>query len=78
MYNSKNQKVSDTEAKINDILKTGSIINVIEYVGTLTDEMILQDIPEMPQFIVKYLSADDNRKMLMQQSIKQYKDIKNI
>lgn len=78
MYNRKKQKVSDTEARINEILKTGTIMNVIEYVGTLTDEIILKDIPDMPQFIVRYLSANDNEKMVMQQSIKQYKDIKNI
>ena len=78
MYNRKNQQVSDTEARINEILKTGTIMDAIEYVGTLTDEIILNDIPEMPQFIVRYLSANDNEKMVMQQSIKQYKDIKNI
>lgn len=78
MYNRKNQQVSDTEARINEILKTGTIMDAIEYVGTLTDEIILKDIPEMPQFIVRYLSANDNEKMVMQQSIKQYKDIKNI
>lgn len=78
MYNRKNQQISDTEARINEILKTGTIMDVIEYVGTLTDEIILRDIPEMPQFIVRYLSANDNEKMVMQQSIKQYKDIKNI
>ncbi len=78
MYNRKNQQISDTEAGINEILKTGTIMDVIEYVGTLTDEIILKDIPEMPQFIVRYLSANDNEKMVMQQSIKQYKDIKNI
>lgn len=78
MYNRKNQQISDTEARINEILKTGTIMNAIEYVGTLTDEIILKDIPEMPQFIVRYLSANDNEKMVMQQSIKQYKDIKNI
>ena len=78
MYNRKNQQISDTEARINEILKTGTIMDAIEYVGTLTDEIILKDIPEMPQFIVRYLSANDNEKMVMQQSIKQYKDIKNI
>ena len=78
MYNRKNQQVSDIEARINEILKTGTIMDAIEYVGTLTDEIILKDIPEMPQFIVRYLSANDNEKMVMQQSIKQYKDIKNI
>lgn len=78
MYNRKNQQVSDTEGRINEILKTGTIMDAIEYVGTLTDEIILKDIPEMPQFIVRYLSANDNEKMVMQQSIKQYKDIKNI
>ena len=78
MYNRKNQQISDTEARINEILKTGTIMDAIEYVGTLTDEIILKDIPEMPQFIVRYLSANDNEKMVMQQSIKQYEDIKKI
>ena len=78
MYNCKKQYLSETEAKINEILKTGSIMNVIEYVGTLTDEIILKDIPQMPQFIVRYLKADENEKAAIQQSIKRYDDIKNI
>lgn len=53
-------------------------MDAIEYVGTLTDEIILKDIPQMPQFIVRYLKANDNEKAVMQQSIKRYDDIKNM
>jgi len=78
MNNCPKQHLSETEARINEILKNGTIMDVIEYVGTLTDEIILKDIPQMPQFIVRYLKANDNEKAVMQQSIKRYDDIKNM
>ena len=78
MHNCPNQHLSETEARINEILKKGTIMDAIEYVGTLTDEIILKDIPQMPQFIVRYLKANDNEKAVMQQSIKRYDDIKNM
>lgn len=78
MNNCPKQHLSETEARINEILKNGTIMDVIEYVGTLTDEIILKDIPQMPQFIVRYLKASDNEKAVMQQSIKRYDDIKNM
>lgn len=76
MYNRKKQKASDTESRINEILKTGTIMDVIEYVGTLTDEIILKDIPQMPQFIVGYLKADLASKQKLDNNVNTYSDIK--
>lgn len=77
MHNYK-ENVSDVEKKINEILKTETIMDVIEYVGTLTDEIILKYIPDMPRFIVEYLNADLSEKHNIDNNIRTYTDIKNM
>lgn len=77
MHNNK-ENVSDVEKKINEILKTETIMDVIEYVGTLTDEIILKYIPDMPRFIVEYLNADLSEKHNIDNNIRTYTDIKNM
>lgn len=78
MHNHNEKQISKTEEEIDRILQNGTIMDVIQYVGSLSDEIILKDVPEVPQFIVRYLNADDNVKKIMQQQIKEYKDIKNL
>lgn len=57
---------NNTEIEVDHILQTGTIMDVIEYVSTLSDEIILKDIPKMPQFIVKYVGANEQEKIDMQ------------
>ena len=70
-------KCNETEQRIDEILKNGGLMDVIEYVGTLTDEVILNDIPDMPHFIVKYLNSDDDKRKKLKADIRCYNDIKN-
>lgn len=69
---------NNTEIEVDHILQTGTIMDVIEYVSTLSDEIILKDIPKMPQFIVKYVGTNEQEKIDMQKSIKRYNDIRNM
>lgn len=48
---------------------------MINYVGTLSNDTILKDIPVIPQFIVKYLNSDAANKEYMNNNIHSYYDI---
>lgn len=49
--------ISETEKAINNILNNGTIDELVSYVNTLTDDIILKDIPDIPKFIVKYFNC---------------------
>lgn len=70
--------ISETEKAINNILNSGTIDELVSYVNTLTDDIILKDIPDIPKFIVKYFNANENEQMQLSLAVKCYKDISNI
>lgn len=45
---------------------------------TLSDETILKEVPELPQFMVRYLKANELDKQAMKLRVKSYQDIVNI
>jgi 2-polyprenyl-3-methyl-5-hydroxy-6-metoxy-1,4-benzoquinol methylase len=77
VYGNKNN-ISQTEQEINNILKNGTIEELINYVNTLNDDIILKDIPNIPKFIVKYLNSDTTQQQQLNISVKQYQDISKI
>ena len=70
--------ISETEQPINNILNNGTIDELVSYVNTLTDDIILKDIPDIPKFIVKYFNANENEQMQLSLAVKCYKDISNV
>ena len=70
--------ISETEKAINNILNNGTIDELVSYVNTLTDDVILKDIPDIPKFIVKYFNANENEQMQLSLAVKCYKDISNV
>lgn len=70
--------ISETEKAINNILNNGTIDELVSYVNTLTDDIILKDIPDIPKFIVKYFNANENEQMQLSLAVKCYKDISNV
>ena len=77
LINNKNN-ISETEKAINNILNNGTIDELVSYVNTLTDDIILKDIPDIPKFIVKYFNANENEQMQLSLAVKCYKDISNV
>ncbi len=70
--------ISETEKAINNILNNGTIDELVSYVNTLTDDIILKDIPDIPKFIVKYFNANENEQMQLSLAVKCYKDISTV
>ena len=70
--------ISETEKAINNILNNGTIDELVSYVNTLTDDIILKDIPDIPKFIVKYFNANENEQIQLSLAVKCYKDISNV
>ncbi len=64
-----------TITAINNILQSKSILDMINYVDTLSNDTILKDIPVMPQFIIRYLNSDEAQKNYMNNNIHSYNDI---
>lgn len=78
LNNGSNQILSETEKKINSILENDSFEALIDYVNTLSDEIILRDIPNIPKFIVKYINSGYDEQLNLINTIKNYKDIAKI
>ena len=70
--------ISETEQNINNLLKQGTIEDLVNYINTLTDDIILKNIPDIPKFIVKYLNADIDEQLQLNNKVKCYKDIAKI
>ena len=70
--------ISETEKAINNILNNGTIDELVSYVNTLTDDIILKDTPDIPKFIVKYFNANENEQMQLSLAVKCYKDISTV
>jgi 2-polyprenyl-3-methyl-5-hydroxy-6-metoxy-1,4-benzoquinol methylase len=70
--------ISETEQNINNLLKQGTIEDLVNYINTLTDDIILKNIPDIPKFIVKYLNADIDEQLQLSNKVKCYKDIAKI
>lgn len=64
-----------TITAINNILQSKNILDMINYVDTLSNDTILKDIPVMPQFIIRYLNSDEAQKNYMNNNIHSYNDI---
>lgn len=69
------KSANPTILAINSILQSKGILDMINYVGTLSNDTILKDIPVIPQFIVKYLNSDAANKEYMNNNIHSYYDI---
>lgn len=67
--------ISATEQAVNNILKNGTFDELINYVNTLTDDIILNDIPDIPKFIVKYLNSAPEIQDEIAMCVSEYKDI---
>lgn len=68
-------KINKIEAEVNNILNNSGIMGMIQYVNTLSNDEILNNIPEAPQFIVKYLQSDEQRKKNLEINTKNYQDM---
>ena len=62
--------ISETEQNINNLLKQGTIEDLVNYINTLTDDIILKNIPDIPKFIDEQLQLNNK--------VKCYKDIAKI
>ena len=81
LYNTltnKENSVSQIEQNTNNLLKHGTIEELVNYINTLTDDIILKNIPDIPKFIVKYLNADIDEQLQLSNKVKCYKDIAKI
>lgn len=81
LYNTltnKENSVSQIEQNTNNLLKHGTIEDLVNYINTLTDDIILKNIPDIPKFIVKYLNADIDEQLQLNNKVKCYKDIAKI
>ena len=81
LYNTltnKENSVSQIEQNTNNLLKYGTIEDLVNYINTLTDDIILKNIPDIPKFIVKYLNADIDEQLQLSNKVKCYKDIAKI
>lgn len=81
LYNTltnKENSVSQIEQNTNNLLKQGTIEDLVNYINTLTDDIILKNIPDIPKFIVKYLNADIDEQLQLSNKVKCYKDIAKI
>ena len=67
--------ISATEQAVNNILKNGTFDELVNYVNTLTDDIILKDIPDIPKFIVKYLNSAPEIQDEIAMCVSEYKDI---
>uniref|UniRef100_UPI0040285436 hypothetical protein n=1 Tax=Lachnospira sp. TaxID=2049031 RepID=UPI0040285436 len=67
--------ISATEQAVNNILKNGTFDELINYVNTLTDDIILNDIPDIPKFIVKYINSTPEIQDEIAMCVSEYKDI---
>ena len=70
--------LNQTQKEINAILQEGTVEHLISYMDTLSDETILKEVPELPQFMVRYLKANELDKQAMKLRVKSYQDIVNI
>lgn len=50
-------KLNEVECKVNEVIDKYGIKGMIEYVSSLSNDSILNNIPAVPQFIVRYLKA---------------------
>ena len=62
-------------SKIQVIDKYG-IKGMIEYVSSLSNDSILNNIPAVPQFIVRYLKSSEKEKRIIENQVTSYQDIK--
>ena len=49
---------------------------MIEYVSSLSNDSILNNIPAVPQFIVRYLKSSEKEKRIIENQVTSYQDIK--
>lgn len=63
---------------INEILHSKNILGMINYVNTLSNDTILNNIPAIPQFIIMYLNSSDEQKQYIDKNIHSYNDIISI
>ena len=52
------------------------IKGMIEYVSSLSNDSILNNIPAVPQFIVRYLKSSEKEKRIIENQVTSYQDIK--
>ena len=70
--------ISDNLKTVNNILKNDTIEEMINYVSTLPDDVILNEMPCIPQFIVKYLNSDKTEQCRLNNIVNNYSEITNL
>ena len=69
-------KLNEVECKVNEVIDKYGIKGMIEYVSSLSNDSILNNIPAVPQFIVRYLKSSEKEKRIIENQVTSYQDIK--
>lgn len=67
--------ISETEQVINNLLENSTFDELISYINTLSDDIILKDIPDIPKFIVKYMNSTPKEQLRLNTIVRKYSDI---